>query len=273
MIYVVTAVHNRREITKKFIGSLKCQTYTNIHLLLIDDGSQDGTDKMVRREFPASTVLRGDGTLWWGGALHKAWKWLKSYAADEDSVLISNDDVVFDSQYVGTGVRLLKENPNTLIAGSGYGLRMNQQLDGLFWHSFADGTGKLLPPGSEGNCASTRSLFLTVGIWKSVGGFHPVLLPQYFSDFEWTIRAGKKGFRIRSFPELTCRFDEGATGDNRYEELTVKKLFGKRSGLNPLYRLNFILLTTPPKYLPGHLMHQLGRYLRKLPIIGRMSGK
>ena len=254
MIYVVTAAHDRREITRKFINSLKRQTYKDIHLLLIDDGSKDGTDKMVQEEFAASTILYGNGNLWGGGALHKAWKWLMHYASDEDNILLSNDDVVFGSEYIGTGIRLLQENPDTLVVGSGYGLRTKQQLDGLFSHSYTDGTGQLLPPGSEGNCASTRSLFLTVGIWKKTGGFHPVLLPHYFSDFEWTIRAKKRGFRLRSFPELACQFDEGATGDIRYEGLTVKKLFGKRSGLNPLYRLNFILLTTPLRCLPGHVI-------------------
>ena len=273
MIYAVTAAHNRREITKKFIESLKRQTCGDIHLVLVDDGSDDGTDEMVNAEFPSSPILYGSGNLWWGGALHKAYKWLRDNASDGDILLISNDDTRFDDRYLETGAKLVREHPNTLVAGCGYGLQGDRQLDGIFHHSFTDGTGRLLPADSEGNCASTRSLFLTVGMMKRIGGFHPILLPQYFSDFEWTIRAGRKGFRIRSFQELSYRFDEGATGDNQYDKLTWRRLFGKRSGLNPLYRLNFVLLSTPLPYLPGHLAHQAGRYLKKLPLIRKMGRK
>ena len=264
MIHVVTSVHNRYKITEKFVECLLAQTCQDIHLLLVDDGSTDGTDAMVKEKLPNTTILYGDGNLWWGGSLHKAYQWLMANASDQDDVLISNDDTCFESNYIETGRRLLKEYPNTMIAGCAYGIRSGEHLDGIFAHSFKDGTGHLMPPGSESNCASTRSLFLTVAMWRKIGGLHPVLLPHYFSDFEFTIRGWRKGLKIRCFEELKFTFDEGATGDNQYDKLTTKKLFGKRSGLNPLYRISFIFLSTPLKYLPGHLCHQVGRYVKKL---------
>lgn len=270
MMHVITAVHNRYQITEKFIDSLRSQSYRDIHLLLIDDGSDDGTDRMVKEKFPNSTIIYGDGNLWWGGALHKAYQWLMDRGAPEDLVLISNDDTTFDAGYLEQGAELLRKYPHTLVAGSGYGIQSGKLLDGIFRHNFTDGSGRLLPPDSEGNCASTRSLFLTVELWKEIGGLHPVLLPHYFSDFEFTIRAAKKGIGIRSFSNLTYTFDEGATGDNQYDKLTLKKLFGKRSGLNPVYRLNFILLTTPVAKLPGHLWNQLKRYVQKAGIVLRL---
>lgn len=262
MIHVVTAVHNRYPITEKFVDSLKAQDCGQVHLILVDDGSTDGTDRMVKKKMPDSTILYGKGNLWWAGALQKAYRWLKENAQDVDVVLISNDDTVYPPAYIGTGAALLE--PDRMVVGVGYGIHSHEPKDGVFAHSFVDGTGCLLPPGSEGNCASSRSLFLTVAQWKRTGGLHPYLLPQYFSDFEFTIRAHKKGIKLRSFPELAYEFDEGATGYNSYGGLTLKKLFSKRSGLNPLYRLHFILLTTPLRLLPAHLGHQLKRYRKRL---------
>lgn len=263
MIHVVTAVHDRLEITKKFVDSLEKQSYEDIHLILVDDGSTDGTDQMVRKRLPASTILYGDGTLWWGGALHMAWKWICEHGQDAEYVLITNDDTEYDSGYIARGMALVDENPDTLIAGCGYGKKSRELMDGAFCHSFVDGTGHLLKPDQEGNCASTRSLFLTVKIWKKIGGMHPKLLPHYFSDFEFTIRAYRKGMKIRNPGTLRYFFDEGATGDNQYESLTASKMFGKRSGCNPVYRISFIVLSTPLPYLPRHLFHQLVRYGKK----------
>lgn len=46
MMYVVTAVHNRYNITKRFIEQLLEQTYKEFVLVLIDDGSTDNTAEM-----------------------------------------------------------------------------------------------------------------------------------------------------------------------------------------------------------------------------------
>ena len=105
------------------------------------------------------------------------------------------------------------------------------------------------------------------------GGMHPILLPQYMSDFEFTIRAYRKGIRLRSFPELTYTFDEKATGESEYEKLTIKKMFSKRSNYNPFYRISFVLLSTPPAYLPVHLAHQLGRFAKKLGLFRKLIAK
>lgn len=270
-VYIVTSVHNRYEITKKYLSVLRRQTYKNLFLVLVDDGCTDGTAEMVKQEFPHSVILHGDGNLWWAGGLQKAYQWLKKHVKDMDApVLINNDDVTYEEDYIETGVRLLKAHPGTMVAGSGYGAGSGKQLDGIFYHDFKDGTGSLLPPGRESNAASTRSLFLTVGDWIRTGGMHPVLLPHYMSDFEFTIRAYRKGIKLRSFPELVYTFDEKTTGESEYEKLTIKKVFSKRSNYNPFYRISFVLLSTPPAYLPAHLAHQLGRFAGKLGIFKKL---
>lgn len=274
MIHVVTAAHNRYQITEKFIDSLLSQTCRDVHLVFVNDGCTDGTPKMVAEKMPDATILNGNGNLWWGGALHMAYQWIKnSGVADQDYVMISNDDTTYPADYLETGIKLLEENPNTLIGGCGYGMHSGKLMDGIFEHNFVDGTGRLMPPDSESNCASTRSLFLRAGDWKKIGGMHPVLLPHYMSDFEFTIRAARKGFKIKCFSKLCYTFDEGATGENEYEKLTLKKLFGKRSGCNPIYRISFILLSTPVKYLPAHIAHQVGRYVKKFGIFKQIAKK
>ena len=95
-IYVFLPVHNRRETTERFIQCLKMQSYQNYHLVLIDDGSTDGTEEMVRSQIEPLTVIKGRGDWWWAGALQQGYEWLRSEARKpSDVVLIINDDTQF----------------------------------------------------------------------------------------------------------------------------------------------------------------------------------
>ena len=268
MIYVITAVHNRKNITEKFVMQLLQQEYSDIKLVMVDDGSCDGTSDMVRKLMPSAVIIKGNGNLWWGGALHQAFLWIKNNAHREDKIFISNDDTKFDNSYVKKGVQLLDENPNCLITGCGYSIQTNKMIDGVVHWDFKKGESiDGFKPIDTGNCASTRSLFMDVSTMIKIGGFHPVLLPHYGSDYEWTIRAWKKGINIISFQELSYFFDEETTGDNKLESITFKKIFSKRSNMNPFYKFNMLVLITPPKYLLVNIGHQIQRYFRKLRIM------
>ncbi|MEO8935379.1 MAG: glycosyltransferase, partial [Burkholderiaceae bacterium] len=69
-IYILLPVHSRRALTERFIRCLQAQTYTDFHVVLIDDGSTDGTAEMVAALLPGRlTILTGTGDWWWGGSL------------------------------------------------------------------------------------------------------------------------------------------------------------------------------------------------------------
>lgn len=69
MLYIILPVNNRKETTKTFFDCLKRQTFQDFQIILIDDGSVDGTDKMVHSFYPESKIIYGEGTLWWAGSL------------------------------------------------------------------------------------------------------------------------------------------------------------------------------------------------------------
>jgi GT2 family glycosyltransferase len=85
-------------------------------LVLIDDGSTDGTAEMIRGIFPNATVLQGRGDWWWAGCLQQGIDWLKeSWVTESDIVLFINDDVTFKSDYLANAVAYIKDKNGLLL--------------------------------------------------------------------------------------------------------------------------------------------------------------
>lgn len=99
------------------------------------------------------------------------------------------------------------------------------------------------------NCLSTRGLFLRASDFKDIGGFYPRILPHYLSDYEFTIRAYRKGFSLRVEPFLEILVNEETTGYHSFQVRSfgdfIKKFFSKKSAMNPLYWTSFVLLACP----------------------------
>ena len=258
-IYILLPVHNRHELTRDFIDCLVAQTCQNYHLVLIDDGSTDGTEQMVRERVEDLTVIRGNGDWWWAGSLQQGFNFLKKRGLSQDDyVLIINDDVVFGKEFLAKGISILDKNKLTLL------LAQFQDED----NSPPQETGlhidlkKLTfsPPSSSSdiNCLSTRGLFLKWGDFENIGGFHPTLLPHFFSDYEFTIRAHKKGYRCLTSSEVTLSTESLAKGKLQIDYSSYfrlwRSLFSKKAIYNPIYQISFVFLVCPVKWIPRNLL-------------------
>jgi GT2 family glycosyltransferase len=252
-IYILLPVHNRRAITQRFMGSLIRQQYQNYHLVLIDDGSNDGTEEMVRSYLPEVTVIRGEGNWWWGGSLHQGYLWLEKQSLGEgDVVLIINDDTEFESEYLTIAIESIRKNPNSLLISRCFDRRTRSLIDsGPCYMDLRSLKFKTIEHGEGVNCATTRGLFLKGADFLALGGFYPSLLPHYLSDIEFTLRACKKGFKIVSDSRLALFLDEEATGyhDYSYDTVSVwlllKRFFSKKSSQNPICWTAFALIACP----------------------------
>ena len=53
LVSIIIPAFNAEYFLQECLSSLESQTYPNIEIILVDDGSQDGTAELVKREFPA----------------------------------------------------------------------------------------------------------------------------------------------------------------------------------------------------------------------------
>lgn len=94
-IVALMTCHNRREKTVTSIGHyFACDLPERFvrKLVLVDDGSTDGTAEAVHAAYPSVVIERGDGSLFWNRGMLRAWE--RALPLGPDYVLWLNDDTM-----------------------------------------------------------------------------------------------------------------------------------------------------------------------------------
>src|SRR3546814_13296862 len=104
-----------------FLDALQRQTFQDFLLVLVDDGCTDETVSVAREKIPSDRliVLQGDGQLWWAGALDLAYYSLIGKLAENDVILIINDDVTFAEDFLAKGMDALRRHQGGCLKAVG----------------------------------------------------------------------------------------------------------------------------------------------------------
>jgi GT2 family glycosyltransferase len=273
-VYLLVPVHNRRELTVRFAEALRAQTRRDFQLVLIDDGSTDGTAAAVTAVMPEALVIRGSGDWWWAGCLDQGCRWLRRQAVPAAAIIgLMNDDVGLEPEFLAQITDELARQPDTLL--------LARPLDAA-GHLLDQGGGvradlrrlSFEPTGDPGavNCLPTRGLFVRWGDLERAGGFRPAALPHYLSDYEFTHRAWRRGLSLRIAATAALRLQAGASGltrddlwrRNRMARVTA--VFSPRFRDNPRAWIAFAWLTAP---MPWRLLLPLRIIASTALLLGR----
>ncbi len=259
MVYVVTPVYNRKELTERFLRCLLNQTYKEIEVVIIDDGSTDGTSDMIENLYPQVTLIQGTGDLWWSGGTNEGLLYVLEKARDEDYVLIINDDLEFDTDYIGKIVNFARQHPKTLVGSVVVDINHPDKIwDGgrmTNWFTAKDrilNVGETLEdfePGTffEVSQLTGRGMLAPVRVFKDAGIYDAVRF-KHRGDTEFPVRATKEGYKqvvyygaiVKSHVDNTYEFDI----KDVYQLSDVHRyFFDFRSSFWLKFRINFALKT------------------------------
>ncbi len=264
-IFVVIPVHNRKDFTRSCLMSLRQQTFTDFTIIVVDDGSTDGTGEMIANEFPYVQVLKGNGNLWWTGGINLGIS--KALEQHASYILTMNDDTEVPPDFMHNMVRWAEVHPKALLGAFEKDLKNHQPLyagQQLQW-PYLKST-KLLKtlPSSlhhglhEIKVFHGRGLWIPSTVFATIGLFDSKRFPHYIADFDFTLNAHKAGFK------LFCNFDSivySYPDESGEKKIKHKKslynfyqhLFGRRGGANLFDYTNFVLKNCPKYIIPIEL--------------------
>jgi GT2 family glycosyltransferase len=268
MIYKVSIlipVYNRLEITKIGLESIYSalneynktgRGSVNFEIVVIDDGSTDGTSDWIAQNYPNIHIKEGDGNLWWSGSINKGAKFsidvLKS-----DYLLLWNDDTICDINYFIVLNKILQNDKlNNSIIVSKVLWQHNPSVLFNFGCMYNQASGKIIVNGfnkkddenynqiNKIDCSGGMGTLIPKEIIQKVNYFDSENFPQYFGDIDFFLRAKNNGFSTFAIPDLIIYNDIDTTGKKKIRKFKDIKdvLFSNQSNLN--LRQNFIFNKT-----------------------------
>lgn len=214
-IAVLITVHNRRQITLTGLACLIAQELPpgySMEVILVDDGSTDGTSEAIRQQFPQVRLLEGSGQLYWGGGMRMAFA--AALQQGFDYYLWLNDDAFL---YPGALQRLLacsdQLGSTSIVAGATWDPQAQQLLSSGCVAARKRGFRIFRPqqPGETpikvltmaGNC-----VLIPDRVARSVGNIDPAF-PHGMGDLDYGLRVTKRGFSVWLCPGFVadCRLN------------------------------------------------------------------
>ena len=209
LVWVVIVNWNRLEDTSDCLSSILGMEYPNYRVLVVDNGSTDGSPSALRERFPKVTVLEAPANLGFAAGNNLGIRY--ALARGAQYILLLNNDTVVDRDMLAELVAGEESDPSVGIVGPKiYYFDDPQRI----WFAGADrhplilsavrtGRGRLDGP----RFAQPRRVGFICGaamlvkrcVWEEVGlldeGFF-----MYYEDADFCLRAIKNGFELLYVP-------------------------------------------------------------------------
>lgn len=262
MIYILIPAHNNCEDVLALHECLMRQSYADFRIILVDDGSTDGTEEAIEKKYPDTVILKGDGTLWWTGANVLGVKYILQHAGPEDFVLLLNNDLVVKEDYLSQLLHV-SVKLNRAIVGSTVtdqdnpshfegAVRLNHRCECSVEEN------QDFIRNNEFDChvdvLAGRGSLVPIEVFHKIGTFNARKLPHYGADYEFFVRANRAGYKLVMSHRAIVYANLKQTGMVIPEKNILsfsecyQLLFSKRSKVNPLYRTRYAWLCSEKPY-------------------------
>lgn len=218
-VSIIIVSYNAKGYLKNCLESLSKMTYPHYEILLVDNGSTDGTSEFVKKKFPHVTILKNSVNLGFSGGHDVALRQVLG-----DAVLLLNSDTIVQGNLLTVLIEELYANKNIGAVQPKLVLYpQKNQIDSI--GSFFLSTGVLYHFGLEKNpdlsiynkpmeiyCSKAACLLVKLEVIKKTGLFDKDFF-TVFEDTDFCHRIWLAGYRIIYTPRTTVYHKAGGTNN------------------------------------------------------------
>ena len=236
-VAVVIPNYNGRNYLEKCLNSLRGQTLQGFSIILIDNGSQDGSADFVEAHYPEVTLRRFETNRGFCAAVNEGIR-----MSEAPYVILLNNDTVCESTFVEALLCAIREEPKWFsCAAKMVRMKAPDRIDtagdyycALGW-AFARGRGKRADEyrtrceifsACAGAAIYRRSVFDEIGLFDEAHF-------AYLEDIDIAYRAKIAGYRNYFIPEAVVRHVGSATSGSIYNEFKTR--YSSRNSIYLVY--------------------------------------
>jgi len=257
-VTVLILSYNGKYLLDDSVSSYLANDYPNFEVVVIDNGSTDGTMEYVKNKWPEVFVLRTEKNLGYSGGFNLG----LDYAFNKkgaDYVLVTNNDVLADSRVIAELLKAAEKDPMTgFVTGKVYYYEHPDVLQSVgkeyckrLWNGRHIGSREkdIGQYDIESERCFIDDIYTLVNkrVYKEVGSYDPGFFLQC-EEWDWQARAKEKGYKIFYTPHAKIWHKESMT-------------IGKQSALKSYYNARnpmlVILRYKSPEFFKRYFWHHL----------------
>lgn len=209
-VFIITLNWNGKDDTLECLASLRKLDHPNLVIVVVDNGSIDGSASAIRSQFPDVTIIENKKNLGYARGFNTGLQY--AYEKGADYFLVLNNDTVVDPQAVTELVRTAQRHKKVgFVTGKVYWYAKPDVLQTVGRYGDPDelagghiGSGEVDHGqyNKEQEYDFVDDIFLLVSreVYETVGGYDSHFF-LYFEETDWCARVRKAGYSILFTPK------------------------------------------------------------------------
>lgn len=232
---IIIPTFNRKNTLEHLLECLSTQATDKYEIIVVIDGSTDGTESMIKENHPRTHIVKGNGDWWWTRSINEGLKYAQN--AGFKTFLLMNDDTFISSNYInqllthyrtaGNGVlgSISIDHSNSTIFDAG--IYKNNWLTAKLYTYYKRGS-EYNPSITNGIHPSLflagRGMLLNQKVIDTIGYFDENNFPQYMADYDFSHKAYLAGFPVNISWDTPVYSHINLTAAGNVNEKSFKKL-------------------------------------------------